>query len=214
MREDPSSALLCSVSDKEHLETRNSAKQLEYIEWLLNRGDRKLRESHIIDLQKYAVEDLYPCAGKYRVATSDVRISGSDHELPEAALVPGLVKDAITWINNSNRQLIERAAYALWRFNWIHPFCGGNGRTSRAIAYLVLCLGEGRMLPGTKTIPTIISKLRKNEYILSLKAADRSEKVKPEAEDPDFSLTTRLLDNALTQQLELAIAEFSAAPLV
>jgi fido (protein-threonine AMPylation protein) len=24
---------------------------------------------------------------------------------------------------------VERAAYALWRLNWIHPFAGGNGRT-------------------------------------------------------------------------------------
>jgi Fic family protein len=35
---------------------------------------------------------------------------------------------------------IWRAAYALCRLNWIHPFAGGNGRTARAFSYLIICL--------------------------------------------------------------------------
>jgi Fic family protein len=42
---------------------------------------------------------------------------------------------------------LERAAYAQWRFNWIHPFAGGNGRASRALTYLIVCMNEERMLP-------------------------------------------------------------------
>lgn len=199
--------LLCSPSDKEHLEARNSAEQLCYIEYLVARlGVSEIRESHVLELQRLAVTDIYPCAGSYRSATADVRIGGSEHTLPEPALVPSLVKEALTWINNPKRKVMERAAYALWRFNWIHPFRGGNARASRAIAYFIICAGTGKMLPGNVTIPTIIKRQR-TEYIRALKEVDRSEL--SNHENPDFSPMIKLLDLALTEQLTRAISSKS-----
>jgi Fic family protein len=65
------------------------------------------------------------------------------------------VRDAVNWINQaSERSPLERAGYALWRFNWVHPFRGGNGRTSRAVAYLIVCMAEQMMLPGKRAIQT------------------------------------------------------------
>jgi Fic family protein len=48
--------------------------------------------------------------------------------------------------------------------NWIHPFSGGNGRTSRAVSYLVLLAKLGYRLPGTKTIPDLIVDNRQPYY--------------------------------------------------
>jgi fido (protein-threonine AMPylation protein) len=59
----------------------------------------------------------------------------------------------------------------MWRLNWIHPFSGGNGRTSRAISYLILCARLGYRLVGTTTIPEQIVANRQ-PYYAALDAAD------------------------------------------
>jgi Fic family protein len=47
----------------------------------------------------------------------------------------------------------ELAAYALWKFNWIHPFIEGNGRTARATCYYLLCTRSEALLPGRRIVP-------------------------------------------------------------
>jgi Fic family protein len=59
----------------------------------------------------------------------------------------------------------------MWRLNWVHPFSGGNGRTSRAISYLVLCARLGYRLVGTDTIAERIVANRQ-PYYSALDAAD------------------------------------------
>ncbi len=61
----------------------------------------------------------------------------------------------------------------MWRLNWVHPFTDGNGRTSRADSYLVLCVRLGYRLPGMKTIPDFIVG-DKTPYYEALEAADQS----------------------------------------
>ena len=63
-------------------------------------------------------------------------------------------------------------AYALWRLNWIHPFIEGNGRTARAACYYLICLRQGGLLPGRKTVPERIRENRK-PYYAALQEADR-----------------------------------------
>lgn len=65
------------------------------------------------------------------------------------------------------------SAYALWRLNWIHPFLDGNGRTARALSYLILNLKLGMLLPGS---PTLLEQLkeRRDDYFDALTAADVS----------------------------------------
>jgi Fic family protein len=62
-------------------------------------------------------------------------------------------------------------AYALWRLNWIHPFVEGNGRTARAACYYLLCMRQGRLLPGRKIVP---ERIRGNRvpYYAALRDAD------------------------------------------
>src|SRR5437588_11595581 len=67
----------------------------------------------------------------------------------------------------------ELAAYGLWRLNWIHPFVEGNGRTAGATCYYLLCIRQGRLLGGEKTVPERIRANRK-PYYRALEAADRA----------------------------------------
>ena len=59
----------------------------------------------------------------------------------------------------------------MWRLNWIHPFTDGNGRTSRAVSYLVLSVATGMLLPGATTIPEQIIANRQ-PYYSALEVAD------------------------------------------
>ncbi|MGA9070297.1 MAG: Fic family protein [Terracidiphilus sp.] len=63
-------------------------------------------------------------------------------------------------------------AYALWRLNWIHPFVEGNGRTARAACYYLICMRQGRLLPGKKIVPERIRENRE-PYYEALREADR-----------------------------------------
>jgi len=63
-------------------------------------------------------------------------------------------------------------AYALWRLNWIHPFVEGNGRTARAACYYLICMRQGRLLPGKKIVPERIRENRER-YYAALQEADR-----------------------------------------
>ena len=87
-------------------------------------------------------------------------------------------------------------AYALWRLNWIHPFVEGNGRTARAACYYLLCLKQGRLLPGKKIVPERIREDRK-PYYDALRAAD----IAWEQGQFDVSQLASYLSGLLKQQL-------------
>jgi len=201
--------LLCDPRQKEALENKNAVDQIDYITYLVDELElTEVRESHVMQLQQLAIQGIYPCAGHYRDALKRVYIQNSGHTVPDAAGVPGLVREALNWINTmrGERSALERAAYSLWRFNWIHPFSGGNGRTSRAIAYLIVCAENGAMLPGDIAMPDLILD-RRDEYIRALQDVDRSARERPD--DPDFGAMTKLLQEVLTRQLASAISRLS-----
>jgi hypothetical protein len=141
-----SDPLLCSLAEKPRRETANTLRQLQYIEELIERGARTIRESHVRAFHKLAVDGIYPCAGEYRTITRSAELEGGEvtHVPPEPALVSSLVIDAVNVINarlqNSRKAgeiesdvalVIDVAAYALWRLNWIHPL-RRRKRTNRA----------------------------------------------------------------------------------
>lgn len=203
------SPLLCSESDKARLENENAVDQIDLIAHLVNVYEvGELRESHVLELHKLAIQNIYPCGGQYRSARDHVIITNSPHVVPEPAIVPTLVRDAIRWINESSRSPLEKAAFALWRFNWIHPFRGGNGRTSRALAYLIVCMSERSMFPGEPVMPDLIYD-RRDEYIATLRTVDAS--AREETSDPDFSAMATFLREVLTTQLASALDRVSGS---
>lgn len=196
--------LLCDPEQKAELEAANGVEQLKYIDHLVSeRGARELRESHVLELHELAIQGIYACGGKFRTANDDVRIHNSPHELPEPAFVPGLVSDTVAMVNGSRREksALDRAAYALWRFNWIHPFRGGNGRTSRAVTYLIVCMDNEAMLPGTPTMPRLIYD-RRNEYIVALRAVDETAR---DGSEPNVTAMRDFLREVLIAQMAHAV---------
>jgi Fic family protein len=131
----------------------------------------KLRPSALLSLQRTAIEGISEFAGLTRPA--GVEISGSKHQPPGAHLVVELLEQMCDYVNDHWEQstALHLAAYIMWRLNWIHPFVDGNGRTSRAASYLVLCVRLGYPLPGTHTIPEQIA-ADKKPYYDALEAAD------------------------------------------
>jgi Fic family protein len=92
---------------------------------------------------------------------------------------------------------IHLASYLMWRTNWIHPFFGGNGRTARAVSYLILSARLGFVLPGTPTIPELIVS-RRNAYLNALQVADIEWK---QGEQHNLALMEDLLESLLAEQL-------------
>ncbi|MFT7620913.1 MAG: hypothetical protein ACI9WU_000073 [Myxococcota bacterium] len=80
-----------------------------------------------------------------------------------------------------------------------------NGRTARAIAYLVLCMDLGSMIPGVPTVPTLIYD-RRVEYVTALQAADAGVRA---TGDPDLAHMTAFVTDVVTQQMAQALNALS-----
>jgi Fic family protein len=150
----------------------------------------------IQSLHREALNGLSQFSGNWRPA--GVEIGQSKHTPPAAHLVAELIEDMCDHINENWRAKspIHLAAYVMWRLNWIHPFDDGNGRTSRAVSYLVLCIRSGMALPGRNTIPEQIS-TNKEPYYKALEAADEADR----AGKIEVSALEGLMSNYLAAQL-------------
>jgi Fic family protein len=156
----------------------------------------KLRHGPILQLHKAALDGLHPLAGTFR--NTSVKIQGSLHQPPEAAFVADEVQSMCEYVNDhwTSKSAVHLAAYVLWKMNWIHPFADGNGRTARAVSYVVLSIKLDSILPGTPTIPDQIAS-DKSPYYKALEAADREwgdEKV-------DVSKLEAVIEGMLARQL-------------
>ena len=162
--------------EKAKLEAANALRQAERVReniiGVIDGRPFKWRPSTLLDLNRCAIEGLDAYAGNWRPAS--IEIGESAHTPPKGHLVPGLIEEMCDYVNDNwnNRSAVHLASFVMWRLNWIHPFTDGNGRTSRAASYLVLCAHEGALFPGTDTIPEQIVSNR-NPYYDALEAADK-----------------------------------------
>ncbi len=167
--------LISDPGEKAKREARNGLKQFDFVieaieHWLSSGLTFRLRPSLILQLNRIALDGISAYAGNYR--PSEIRIEGSKHQPVGAHLVPERIEELCDYVNeNWDKSAIHLAAYVMWRLNWIHPFADGNGRTSRALSYFVLCTRLREKLPGTLTIPDQISH-NKPPYYVALEAAD------------------------------------------
>jgi Fic family protein len=167
------------VTDSDEIarvEARNALRQFDAVIQLVEQWTAsdhppfKLRASTILVLHREALDGISAYAGTFRPSSID--IGGSKHKPVDAFLVPAKVEELCEYVNEHwTETALHLSAYTLWRLNWIHPFTDGNGRTARAVAYLILCARIGQRLPGTKTIPEQISS-DKQPYYSALEAAD------------------------------------------
>ena len=198
--------LVLDPEDRAAAEAENALLQFDRVLDLIDMAVRdgqpfRLRPSTILALHAEAMRGVHRQAGTWR--NTPVEIEGSEHQPPAEHLVVLSIEDMCDWVNvNWNeRSAIELCAYTMWRLNWIHPFADGNGRTARAIAYLVLCVRAGARLPGAPTIPEQIAE-DKQPYYAALEALDRS----PDPNAPDLSAMVSLLGEYLANQLQAVLA--------
>lgn len=200
--------------DIARLETENGFRQLEegieVIRYYLEPGRPfALRPGLILQLQKVAVAGLQSSPGEWR--RTPVRIEGSSHQPPPAHMIEPLVTEMCEYVNDNFhiQTAFHLSAYVMWRHNWIHPFADGNGRTSRILSYIVLCIATGYVLPGAPTIPEQIQQNR-SAYFAALEAADEAWRM---GEELNLSKMEELLMNMLAKQLLSVISAASGKEL-
>jgi fido (protein-threonine AMPylation protein) len=163
--------------EKARKEVENGYAQADRLDELITQALEatgfRLRRSTIELLNRLAVEELVDHPGALRKV--EMVISKSKHVPPPPHELSSLLDDFCDYINQEwhGRTAQHLGAYALWRLNWIHPFEDGNGRTSRAVAYLLLCVRSGRHFPGGKTLPERIME-KQGEYYRLLEVADET----------------------------------------
>ncbi len=203
---------IAAPEDRAALEAENALLQFDRVLDLIDETVRdgrpfRLRPSTILMLHAEAMKGIHSQAGTFR--NTPVEIQGSKHQPPPEHMVLVHVENMCDWVNAQwrERSAMELCAYVMWRLNWIHPFADGNGRTSRAVAYLVLCVKAGARLPGTPTIPEQIAEDKK-PYYDALELADQTST----EEEPSFYALLALLEKYLTTQLAgLLVAATSIA---
>jgi Fic family protein len=165
-----------SLEERADLEARNALLQFDVLREMIDSGLGAqaafvLRPSAIGRLNKCAVQGLVPSPGALR--TDEIDIVGSSHHPPTWEEVPSFLEEMCEYVNGNwrRRSPLHLSAYVMWRLNWIHPYPDGNGRTSRAASYLVLCVATGYLLPGEITIPHQIA-ADKRAYYNALEKAD------------------------------------------
>jgi Fic family protein len=127
-----------------------------------------------------------------------VRLEGCEHQPPDHAEVSHLVSEMCQHVEDSwHEPAVHLASYLMWRINWIHPFFGGNGRTSRAASYLILCAKLGFVLPGEVTIPASIVSSRER-YYKALRGADAAWASEQKL---NLSAMEELMEDLLAEQL-------------
>jgi Fic family protein len=123
---------LAAGGDRSQREVLNYFAGLRYVEH--NAGKKRIHHEHIFTLHKILAEDVMDQgeAGRYR--TIYVRV-GSYVPPPPDDVSP-LMFELLEWWNRAAKELspVLSSAILHHRFESIHPFADGNGRTGRALA--------------------------------------------------------------------------------
>lgn len=171
---------LIADENDQTLEVDNLAKQYDFIiAWVRNflslpAQSFNLTAELIQLVHKISFNRVSPNAGLLR--SGPIQISNSNFSAPPAESISRHLSDLCSYVNRhwTTSSALHLASYVLWRLLWIHPFADGNGRVARAVAYLVLSSRLGAILPGTPTLPELISQNRM-DYYAALEAADKAE---------------------------------------
>lgn len=122
---------------KDHLEAIGHKEAFEYIIELADKG-APLTEKLIKELHSLVLMNDRQNAGVYRGLP--VRITGALHTPPQPYLVAAQMEQLIADYGaiKANKHIIEAVAEFHIRFEGIHPFIDGNGRTGRLLLNLEL----------------------------------------------------------------------------
>ena len=158
------------MSEREYYEVKNYRKVFN----TLLEADRKITTELIKKYNKYIMENLHDLNGKFK--TTQNLILGAEFEPTKPYLVPFEIED---WCNNlsyrldnakTNKEKVEIIMDQHIKFEKIHPFNDGNGRTGRLLI-IHSCLKEDLE-------PIIIPKEEKGKYINLLASENLKELTK------------------------------------
>lgn len=120
---------------KEHLEAVGHRDAFLYVQQLIT-DKTPLTESIIKQIHTLVLMDKPEDRGIYRRVP--VRIMRAVHEPPEPVLVPEQMEALMKEFTNKKLHPIESAALFHLKFEGIHPFIDGNGRTGRLVMNFTL----------------------------------------------------------------------------
>ena len=145
------------MSEREYYEVKNYRKAFN----TLLEADRKITTELIKKYNKYIMENLHDLNGKFK--TTQNLILGAEFEPTKPYLVPFEIEDCCNNLSyrldnaKTNEEKVEIIMDQHIKFEKIHPFNDGNGRTGRLLI-IHSCLKEGLE-------PIIIPKEEKGKYI-------------------------------------------------
>lgn len=123
---------LAASDQRSQREVLNYFAGLRYIE--KNANKKRIRHDDVLKLHRLLAAGVMDQgeAGRYR--STGVRVG--DYVAPRAADVSGLMFELLEWWNSEAEQLspVLSSAILHYRFEAIHPFADGNGRTGRALS--------------------------------------------------------------------------------
>jgi Fic family protein len=157
----------------------------------------------ICDLHAVGARGIVSVPGAYRDGPS--KIEFARHVPPPHTELDALMAEMCAEIHRRASDedragaVVDAAGYALWRLNWIHPFEDGNGRTARAVCYLVMCWCAQLTFPGNTAVPERILR-EKTKYYRCLESADEAWK-RPAARPNALNQVKGFLGRLLRAQL-------------
>jgi Fic family protein len=168
---DDDNKVLANKTAKEQTEARNHRTALFYLLDELNAGGKNFKWTKDLILQTHLrlMNTVISNAGAYR--KHGVRIMGSPIATANYTKVPNYMDELIADLNAKPADIIENMARLHSRFENIHPFSDGNGRTGRLIMFIQALQNGG--------VPPLIIKERKRAYYKYLETAQM---------DGDYSL--------------------------
>jgi len=127
---------LTAVPDRARREVVNYFAALRHIE--KHAGKKTITHEDVLRLHKIIAERVMEQgeAGRYRT----IRVRVGSYTPPPPELVSGLMFELLEWWNKDSGSLtpVLSSAIVHYRFEAIHPFADGNGRTGRALALWAL----------------------------------------------------------------------------
>lgn len=154
---------------KDHIEAKNQAYALDFLKEEV-KSKKEIDKKLIKEFHQIIIGDIdREIAGKFR--TYPVSIKASETKTTSPLHIEKELEDLIQWYNEKhNLNIIEKVAIFHSKFEKIHPFGDGNGRTGRLLMNLEL-MKEGYPI-------TIIRNEDRLEYYDSLEKAQTKEDYK------------------------------------
>lgn len=157
-----------------------------YIEQLI-KEKKELSENEILNIHSLVLMDRPEDKGKYR--NIPVRILNTEATVAPPYLIKPKMEELVDWYRHSDLEQIEKIALFHLKFETIHPFIDGNGRTGRLILNF---------------------ELMKNGYVpINIKYKDRRkyyDAFKSFNENEDSSFMTDLICDYLIEELNRYIS--------